>query len=632
MKRITKYLLILCAFIFNFSILAYAENVTGGEFNTLHNNNLSLRKTIERTLLENSRNYRTESYLVPNSTPIGQAVVAVEAFTLGEGYIIEPVYVDLYEGETSADVLLRVLDSNNITADHWGTTQEGFYLATIFGSRLEAIPDDVSNNIPPVLMKHLMAEGIELDAKSYPDGLGEFDYTYQSGWMYCVNNKFPNVGFADYTLKPGDVMRVQFTLAYGRDIGGSSSVLGGNGENDFYAAPNKDNLTTKIADCKRLGQEIPKEYMDEVVKLCADDISTEMVATATIHNGININGNTLSSNSSVTESFLIDKLEIDKQNLKLKGILNEKIFLIEGSIDNDAITIVNTELESNLELMNIELSKDLQITLWNKIDDYMIVIDIKDAFSKNNQYVFFNPYWYNKFLTPEYIENQVMQYADYSTKRTDVRYNVINDDYVENITVTFNVKYPILRSKVDVGKITVNMLIKDRETYKNGVKIKDNSSLNIGNAEIKAEVTAPAEVIVSYMPAYKVQNETNLSLTYSFGMALPGTNGTGSVVFTKPVTTVIESPISITADADGNWSKVVKTAYSNKDFLIYTNSDYFGLTVENESFWEDTSYNHNANKGLYITFVYSAIPDGTTNATFAKKETVFKGYTYKTNY
>ena len=74
--------------------------------------------------------------------------------------------------------------------------------------------------------------------------LGEFDYAQGSGWMYCLNNVFPNVGFADSYLSDGDVVRVQFTAAYGSDIGGGYSTGGGD---SGKARANKDDLAEQIA-------------------------------------------------------------------------------------------------------------------------------------------------------------------------------------------------------------------------------------------------------------------------------------------------------------------------------------------------------------------------------------------------
>lgn len=50
--------------------------------------------------------------------------------------------------------------------------------------------------------------------------LYEFDCGEGSGWMYKVNNWFPNYGASRYQLKDGDVIEWIYTCALGKDIGG----------------------------------------------------------------------------------------------------------------------------------------------------------------------------------------------------------------------------------------------------------------------------------------------------------------------------------------------------------------------------------------------------------------------------
>ena len=84
----------------------------------------------------------------------------------------------------------------------------------------------------------------EEDGEVY--ALGEFDYTFMSGWMYAVNGVFPNVGFSDSYLTDGDVVRVQFTLyGFGADIGGGYAM--GGGTTDYYYLAQKDRLLSILA-------------------------------------------------------------------------------------------------------------------------------------------------------------------------------------------------------------------------------------------------------------------------------------------------------------------------------------------------------------------------------------------------
>ena len=90
------------------------------------------------------------------------------------------------------------------------------------------------------------------DSTAERDGyLGEFAFTNGSGWMYAVNNVFPNVGFADCYPSDGDVVRVQFTLGYGADIGGAASV--GSNAGNWFATADKDRLTVALCRARQSG-------------------------------------------------------------------------------------------------------------------------------------------------------------------------------------------------------------------------------------------------------------------------------------------------------------------------------------------------------------------------------------------
>ena len=63
-----------------------------------------------------------------------------------------------------------------------------------------------------------------LYASYYIEGINylyEFDGGPQSGWMYKVNNWFPNYGCSKYVLQDKDVIQWIYTCDLGRDIGGN---------------------------------------------------------------------------------------------------------------------------------------------------------------------------------------------------------------------------------------------------------------------------------------------------------------------------------------------------------------------------------------------------------------------------
>ena len=164
---------------------------------------------------------------------IGYATWSIEAFTVGNGYIVEPIKVPVKEGVNAARTLDQVVKGAGLSYSKTGSLDSSFYLSSIKSSTEKL---NIKENIPSVL-KDQIGEIGDFDKSS----LGEFDFTSMSGWMYCINNVFPNVGFADSYLADGDVVRTQFTLAYGSDIGGG---WGGS----YYSTANKDRLTQLLGE------------------------------------------------------------------------------------------------------------------------------------------------------------------------------------------------------------------------------------------------------------------------------------------------------------------------------------------------------------------------------------------------
>ena len=51
------------------------------------------------------------------------------------------------------------------------------------------------------------------------DGLFEYDYGAESGWLYSVNGEFQGVGCDSYILQDRDYVEWRYTLDLGRDLG-----------------------------------------------------------------------------------------------------------------------------------------------------------------------------------------------------------------------------------------------------------------------------------------------------------------------------------------------------------------------------------------------------------------------------
>ena len=211
---------------------------------------LKFTKEGENTVIITARNasltYTITYIKAEQGEVVGQAAFALEAFTLGEGYIIEPTLVDIHEGENAAYMLKDFLEANGFGLTNTGTLDSGFYMSFVTGSELASI-DPNGANIPADLLEKLIEKGFEITPRTDLNKLGEFDYTTGAGWMYCLNNIFPNVGYADSYLSEGDVVRSQFTLAYGSDMGGGYAI-GDNNYKGYFPVADKDDLTYRVAE------------------------------------------------------------------------------------------------------------------------------------------------------------------------------------------------------------------------------------------------------------------------------------------------------------------------------------------------------------------------------------------------
>lgn len=175
-------------------------------------------------IIDNDGRY-TDYYYTINCThlndgeKIGTVNFSFDANVLGLGYIIEPTELDIFQGETSAQFLDRILTQNGFTYSNTGTLESGFYLSRI---SKEGIGSNI--NIPQELIDKINSDGLSPNNQKYADSIGENDYYQGAGFMYCVNDSFPGISLSDIALQDGDTFKLRFTLAYGKDIGGYSDT------------------------------------------------------------------------------------------------------------------------------------------------------------------------------------------------------------------------------------------------------------------------------------------------------------------------------------------------------------------------------------------------------------------------
>ena len=151
--------------------------------------------------------------------------VSVEATTVGLGYLVPPTEVTVPGGTDAWSIVEKVLTENG-----YGISGSGSYLSAIQRSGICS-----GFFIDSELMELIMADGMDengagLDPQPFSmDSLGEFDFYRWSGWMYSYNGSYPGYGFNVCKPQDGSVIRVRYTLAMGKDIGGFTSASGSYG-------------------------------------------------------------------------------------------------------------------------------------------------------------------------------------------------------------------------------------------------------------------------------------------------------------------------------------------------------------------------------------------------------------------
>ena len=172
-----------------------------------------------------AESYVIHAKIVSENEVIGTATISLDAKVLGLDYIIPPTKVEIRQNVPTSVLIDELLKANGIQYEAAGNLHNGFYLSSI------SKPNLLQNIQIPTTLKQLVEnEATQVDWDNYLlDSLGEFDFTNGSGWMYSVNGDFPNYGFADSYLLDGDVVKIRYTLYYGKDIGGFEGLGGGQG-------------------------------------------------------------------------------------------------------------------------------------------------------------------------------------------------------------------------------------------------------------------------------------------------------------------------------------------------------------------------------------------------------------------
>ena len=181
--------------------------------------------TITITATDGDGYAATRSWTVYYEEGTVTVTVSVEATTVGLGYLVAPTEVTVPGGTDAWTVVQQVLTENGYTV-----SVSGSYLSAIQRSGI-CSGFFIDSELMELIMADDMDEnGAGLDPQPFSmDSLGEFDFYRWSGWMYSYNGSYPGYGMNVCKPQDGSVIRVRYTLAMGKDIGGYSSANGNYG-------------------------------------------------------------------------------------------------------------------------------------------------------------------------------------------------------------------------------------------------------------------------------------------------------------------------------------------------------------------------------------------------------------------
>ena len=173
----------------------------------------------------------TKMYTVFFKSGAGEITISLEAGTIGIPYLVEPRKMKVESGVSMSYVMDQFLKEEGFTYSYNGNMDDGFYL-----SRIEKKNMLEGFRIPADLAAMIVKDELMFDPDSYEglDMLGEFDFSQGSGWMYSINELYSSYGFNKAYVQDGDVVRVRFTLAYGKDIGGFEAANMAYGKLESY--------------------------------------------------------------------------------------------------------------------------------------------------------------------------------------------------------------------------------------------------------------------------------------------------------------------------------------------------------------------------------------------------------------
>lgn len=200
-------------------------------------------------------------YAAENTTEaadLGTVTFTIERMTIGQGFYIEPVQVEIKPGYSAKEIFKKALKAAGGT--YTASTKGGFYVKSLGNADTGVIniPQEIST-MPEYSYTYIGEDGLE-HVVSYKvptnedntgntaenKDLSEYAYSEMAGWMFTINNEPAAESINNISVKDGDVIRLQFSVyGWGADLGYDTESYTGIPKLDMA---NKDNLLKAIAE------------------------------------------------------------------------------------------------------------------------------------------------------------------------------------------------------------------------------------------------------------------------------------------------------------------------------------------------------------------------------------------------
>lgn len=163
---------------------------------------------------------------------LGTVTFDIERMTIGQGFYMEPVKVEIKAGDNVKTIFKRALKDMGGTYTAIGV--KTFYLKTINNAdagtvnipkEISAMPDYSYTYVGSDGEEHSVSykaptSSVNIGNQLENNALGEYSYGEMAGWMFTINNEPASESVNYIPVKDGDVIRLQFSVyGYGADLG-----------------------------------------------------------------------------------------------------------------------------------------------------------------------------------------------------------------------------------------------------------------------------------------------------------------------------------------------------------------------------------------------------------------------------